>query len=249
MRVLLLLPLLASFAPAQTSELRVICSNVIKAAVEQLLPAYQRESGQRVSIKYGASAELKRSLEAGESFDVALLTTGVIDDLSRQGIIAAASRAGIAQANLAVGAKAGSPKANVTTADGMRRRLLDAASITYSRDGGGVAAIERMIEALGIKEPLKNKTFPQATAGRAGQSVAAGEYELAFAPVTEIVAAPGAQVLGLFPPEFQRPLAITAGVSAKASSPTAAAAAFVNFLRTRAAMTIIEATGMAPIEK
>jgi len=131
----------------------------------------------------------------------------------------------------------------------MRRRLLDAASITYSRDGGGVAAIERMIEALGIKEPLKNKTFPQATAGRAGESVAAGEYELAFAPETEIVAAPGAQVLGLFPPEFQRPLAITAGVSANASSPTAAAAAFVNFLRTRAAMTIIEATGMAPIEK
>ena len=110
MRVLLLIPLFASFAPAQTSELRVICSNVIKAAVEQLLPAYQRESGQRVSIKYGASAELKRSLEAGESFDVALLTTGVIDDLSRQGIIAAASRAGIAQANLAVGAKAGSRK-------------------------------------------------------------------------------------------------------------------------------------------
>jgi ABC-type molybdate transport system substrate-binding protein len=127
MQLLLLLLLFASFASAQTTELRVICSNVIKAAVERLLPAYQRESGQRVSVKYGASAELKRSLEAGESFDVALLTTGVIDDLSRRGIIAAASRA--------------------------------------------------------------------------------GEDELAFAPVTEIVAAPGAQVLGLFPPEFQRPLA------------------------------------------
>jgi len=246
MRVPLLLLSLASVASAQTGELRVTCSNVIKAAVEQLLPAYQRESGQRVSITYGASAELKRSLEAGASFDVALLTTGVIDDLSRQGIIAAASRAGIAQANLAVGARAGSPTADVTTADGMRRRLLDAASITYSRDGGGVAAIERMIDALGLKEPLKNKTFPQATAGRAGESVAAGEYELAFAPLTEIVAAPGAQVLGLFPREFQSPLAITAGVSARASSP--AATAFIDFLRTRAALKIIEATGMAPIE-
>ena len=246
MRVLLLLLSFASVASAQTSELHVICSNVIKAAVERLLPAYQRESGQRIAIKYGASAELKRSLEAGERFDVALLTTGVMDDLSRQGLIAAASRAGIAQANLAVAAKTGSPTADVTTAEGMRRRLLDAASITYSRDGGGVAAIERMIDALGIKEPLKNKTFPQATAGRAGESVAAGEYELAFAPVTEIVAAPGAQVLGLFPPEFQSPLAITAGVSARASSPTAAA--FIDYLRTPAAMKIIEATGMAPME-
>jgi ABC-type molybdate transport system substrate-binding protein len=43
-------------------------------------------------------------------------------------------------------------------------------------------------------------------------------------------------------------LAITAGVSANASSP-AAAAAFARFLRTPAAMKIIEATGMAPIEK
>jgi len=248
MRVLLLLLVFASSASAQTGELRVICSNVIKAAVEQLLPAYQRESGQRVSITYGASAELKRSLEAGDSFDVALLTTGVIDELSRQGIVAASSRTGIAQANLAVGAKTGSPKADVTTADGMRRRLLDAASITYSRDGGGVAAIERMIDALGIREPLKNKTFPQATAGRAGESVAAGEYELAFAPVTEIVAAPGAQVLGLFPPEFQSPLAITAGVSARAHNP-AVASAFTTFLRTPGALKIIEATGMAPIDK
>ena len=34
--------------PRKTSEVRVMCSNGLKAAVEQLVPADQRESGQRV---------------------------------------------------------------------------------------------------------------------------------------------------------------------------------------------------------
>lgn len=228
---------------AQAPVVRVLCSNVIKEAVERLRPVFERESGQRLAITYGASAELRRTAEGSQPFDLALLTTGIVDDLSANGVILTGSRTAIAQANLAVAVRADAPKSDVSTAAGMRQRLLGARSITYSRDGGGVPAIERMIAALGIATQVQSKIVKQSAAGRAAEAVALGEEELAFAPLTEIVAVQGVQVLGLFPDEFQSPLAIASGVGAHAANPSGARA-LAQFLLTAEAMRVIEATGM-----
>ena len=239
--------LVTQLSDAKDGVLRVTCSNVIKGAIERLLPAYERTSGRQVEITYGASSELKRASEGGEAFDLAILTTGVIEDLIEQGKITAGTRTGIAQSNLAVAIRS-ADKSDISTAAGMKQRLLSAKSITYSKDGGGVAAIQRMIESLGITAELQSRIVPQTEAGRAAKSVALGEYELAFAPLTEIVAARGAQVLGLFPAEFQSPLAISSGVSAMAND-AEGARALATFLITPASMKVLEASGMAPLPK
>jgi molybdate transport system substrate-binding protein len=183
---------------------------------------------------------------------VAILTTGVIEDLMKHGIITPGTRTAIAQSNLAVAIGSGARKTDISTAAAMKQRLLSAKSITYSntysKDGGGVAAIQRMIESLGITADLEPKIVPQSEAGRAAESVARGENELAFAPLTEIVAVRGAQVLGLFPAEFQSPLAISSGISAKTAD-AQGAGALVNFLMTPASMKVIKASGMVPIPK
>ena len=46
------------------AEIRVICSNGIKGAMDQLLPQYEHMSGRHIAIQYGASAVLKRTIEA-----------------------------------------------------------------------------------------------------------------------------------------------------------------------------------------
>ena len=231
-------------APAQEpGTIRVICSNVIKGAVDKLVPQFERTSGKRVVLKMGASAELKTAIEKGESFDLALLTTGVVEDLTKQGRLAAGTRVDIAESNLGVGAKAGAANADPTTPEGMKRLLLSAKSITYSKAGGGVPAILRMIQELGIAEQIQAKTFPQDAAGRAGESVANGEYEIAFAPVTEIIEAKGAKVLGLFPKQFQSPLAISSAISAQPAN-RAGAEALAKFLVASQSLKVIEETGM-----
>ena len=65
--------------------LRVICTNVIKGAMDRLLPVYERQSGHHVTVDFGASAELKRAIDGGAAFDVALLTTNVIGALVQEG--------------------------------------------------------------------------------------------------------------------------------------------------------------------
>lgn len=232
-------------ARAAQPEIRVICTNIVKGAVSKLFPKFERATGKRVVVTYGASAALKRDIDAGAEFDLVVLTSGVVDALAASGRVAAATRTPIAQSDLAVATKTGSRKSDVTTAAGMKQRLLAAKSITYTKDGGGAEAIERMLRTLEI--PL-SKVFPQAEAGYASETAASGKYEIAFAPLGEIRAARGALVLGLFPPEFQNTLGIASGV---ASNPRESAGAqeLARFLVSADSLKIIHAAGLSPLSK
>jgi molybdate transport system substrate-binding protein len=233
---------------ADTSPLRVICSNGIKGALDKLQADAEHAVGRPIAIQYGASAVLKRDIAAGTAFDLAILTPGVIGELVKSGKIGAGSETDLAKANLGVGIKSGAPKADISTPEGIRKRLLAAKSITYAKEGAANAAIGRMLAKLGIVNQINAKTVFQSAGGKAEEMVAAGQNELVFAPVSELVTVPGVEVLGLFPKEFQDPLIETAGLSAKAANGDAARA-FVKFLTSPAAASAIKASGMEAIEK
>jgi len=233
--------LLAQSAAAQQGELRVICSNGIKAAVEMLLPEFERTSHQHVAVQYGPSAVLKRSIEGGAEFDLVILTPVVIDDLTKQGKLGESTV--LATSNLAVGIRSGAPKTDISTPDAMKRRLLAAKSITYTKEGAANGAINDMIQRLGITAEITAKTVLQTVSGRAEDAVAEGENELVMAPLSEIVTVKGIEVLGLWPKEFQKPLVMSASVNLKAANPEAAKA-LVKFLTSPAAVPAIKATGM-----
>lgn len=224
------------------AELHVICSNGIKGAIKMLIPEYERASHQHVAIEYGASAVLKRTIEGGEAFDVAILTSAVIGGLAAEGKIAPGSSV-IAKANLAVGMRAGAAKSNISTPDAIKRRLLAAKSITYTKEGASTAAIQKMLKKLGIADEVNAKTVFQTASDRAEESVAAGENELVMAPLSEIITVRGIEVLGLFPKEFQDPIVMSAGVSANAAN-AESARALVRFLTSAAAASAIKASGM-----
>jgi len=230
------------------AEIRVICSNGIKGAMDKLVPEYEHKSGRHIAIQYGASAVLKRTIEGGEPFDLAILTPGVVDDLVKDGKIAAGTGTDVARADLAAGVRAGAPKTDISTPEAMKRRLLAAKSITFAKEGAATAAINKMIERLGIGEQLKSKLVLQTESGKAEETVAAGENEIVFGPVSEIIPVSGIEVLGLFPKEFQVPLIMTAAVGAKAQD-AEGAQAFVKFLASPAAAGAIKASGMEPVGK
>src|SRR5256885_14799461 len=82
----------AQQAGAQTP-LRVLCSNGMKAVVEDLRARAEREIGRPLgNIEFATSAALRQKIQAGEAFDVAILSSDVLDDLIKAGKIAAASR-------------------------------------------------------------------------------------------------------------------------------------------------------------
>ena len=229
-------------------EIRVLCSNGIRVAVEKLIPEAEKTIGRKISIEFSASSLLKKSIEGGAPFDLAILTPAVVDDLSRNGKIVAGSHTNIASADLAVGVKAGSPKTDISTPDAIKRRLLEAKTLTWTEGGAAGAPIVTMLKTLGIYDQVKSKIVAQTVPARAAESVAEGENELVFAPISEIATVNGVEVLGKFPKEFQSPVTMTAGIGAEAKD-AEGARSLVKFLTSAKAAPAIKSTVMDPVKK
>src|SRR5512134_3168994 len=78
---LVILAMLTQPGVARAAESKVLCSNGIRAVMEELIPHFEQATKHKVQITYGSSAALKRHIEAGEPFDMAVLTPALIDDL------------------------------------------------------------------------------------------------------------------------------------------------------------------------
>ena len=102
-----------------------------------------------------------------------------------------------------------------------------------------------MFRALGIAEQMKPKTVLQKTPGRPAESVAKGENELMFAPISEIQSVKGVEVLGKFPRAFQKPVVMTAGIAAQAKD-AEGARKLIAFLVSAEALPALKANGMKP---
>ena len=230
---------------AQSGQIRLLCSNGIRAAVEQLMPAAEKAIGRKVVVEFSASTYLKKEIDAGKPFDLAILTPAINDDLANSGTLAAGSKTDLASADLAVGIKAGSAKADVSTTDRMKKRLLAAKTLTWTEGGAAEPAMLAMLRALGIAEQIKPKTVLQKTPGRPAESVAAGENELMFAPISEIQTVKGVEVLGKFPREFQKPVVMTAGIATQ-SKDAEGARKLIAYLASAEAIPALKANGMEP---
>jgi molybdate transport system substrate-binding protein len=231
---------------AQAAEVKVLSAFGIRPVMEDLGPKFERTTGHKPAIQYGLGAALKRQIEAGETFDLAILTPPLIDDLTKQGKVAGGTRTVIARSGMGVAMRAGAPKPDISSVDAFKRALLNAKSIAYAPEGTTGIHLAKVLERLGIAEEIKAKTKPQKTPERMAQAVADGEAELGFAATSVILATPGAAVLGPFPPELQDYVVFTAVIGAAAKE-TEAARALIKFLTSPAAVSVIKAKGMEPV--
>lgn len=238
--VLILLTTVDSYA---ASEITVLCSNGLKAVVEELVPQYERATKNTVVVKYGLAASLKQQIEGGAPFDVAIVTPPVIDDLIAHGKIAAGTRTAIAQSGLAIAIRTGARKPDISTVDALKRALLDAKGIAYAKEGASGVAFAAIVQRLGIADALKAKSKLTATGEAVGEAVSRGESEFGVLPVSEILPVRGAELLGTFPAEVQTYVVMVGGVNAGTKQP-AVANDLIRFLTAPAALPVLKAKGM-----
>jgi molybdate transport system substrate-binding protein len=236
--VLLLLP-----AASRAAEITVLCSNGLKAVMEELAPRFEKVSGHKVVVVYGLAAGLKTRIEAGERFDLAVLTPAMLDDLIKQRRIAADSRAVIARTGLGILVRTGARKPDVSTTEAFTRALVAARSIAYAKEGASGVAFAALVQKLGLAEQLKSKVQLTATGEEVGERVARGDAEMGVLPLSEILPVKGAELGGLFPPEVQSYIVMVAGVNA-AAKPVGPAGEFIAFMTAPAALPVIRAKGM-----
>jgi molybdate transport system substrate-binding protein len=232
---------------AQAAELKVLSSTALKAAMEELGPQFERASEYKLAITFGPSAALKPQIEAGETFDLAMITPASIDDLIKQGRIEAGSRSNIGRTGIGVAIRAGAPKPDISTVAAFKRALLDAKSITYGDPArGGLSSVYfvSLLERLGIADQIKAKA-KLGTPSEGVRPVATGEAELGIGQASEIPLVPGVELLGPFPAELQSYTNVTAGIGTHAKEANGAKA-LIKFLTSPVALPVYKAKAFEP---
>jgi molybdate transport system substrate-binding protein len=242
----LLVLLFSLTARAQDTEIRIICSNGFRAGMEKLLSDGERNSGRTAKVQFGASANLKKIIESGEPFDLAVLTPQIVDALIKEGKIAAGTKVDLASSGVGLAVRTGQPKPDVATAQAMKQTLLAAKTVGYVGVGAGTPAILDMLDHLGIRDAVQSKAVLQEGAEQSMKNLADGKLDVDFALISEILPAPGVQLAGALPPEFQRRIVLSAGIASAAKS-REAASKFIKSLTSASAAPKIKSVGMEPI--
>jgi molybdate transport system substrate-binding protein len=215
---------LAPASIAQSSPIHVLVSNGLKASMEDLHTTCEASVGRPLDIRYNSTAGVKKSIEAGDRFDVTMITTEAIDDLVKQGKLAGDTKMSIGRSELGIGIRSGVPKPDIKTVDGLKKALREVKSITYPQDGASRGYIEKMFERLGIATEVKSKIILAPGSGPATQSVADGKAGFVITLFSEILPIKGVDILGPLPGEFQSDIKFSAAASTAASDKQAARA-------------------------
>ena len=166
-----------------------------------------------------------------------------IDDLIEKGRVAADTRTIVARSGLAFVVKAGARKPDVGTVEAFKRTLLDAKSITYTKEGVSGVLFAAIISKLGIVDALAPKTEFTSVGEEASANVVAGRAELGVLPVSEILPVKGAEVGAVFPAELQQFIVMAGGV-ATAAPQGAAARELLQFMTSPSVLPVLKAKGM-----
>jgi molybdate transport system substrate-binding protein len=247
MKILSSLCILSSLACAQApAPLRVFASNGVKAVAEDLKGQAEKATGRSIVFTFDSTAGLRKYIAAGDPWDIALVTSEAVDTMIKDGSLNASTRADLARVGVGVGYKTGARKPDVQTADGMKKALLRAKSITYVADGASRVLVDQMIEILGLTTTLKPRTFLAEASGPATAAVVSGRSDIVLTLISEILSVEGLSLAGGIPDEFQKKITFSGAANARTGN-LAAAKSLLAAFKSPSVATTYKARGMEPL--
>ena len=228
MRGLLAAATLAVTGMAQAADITVLATPGIREAYLQLVPQFEKASGNKVVTTWSGVADAMKRMKAGEVFDAVILPSNWNEELTDTGRLMAGSRADVARALVGVAVRAGAPKPDVSSTDALKRTLAAAKTIGVSTGPSGVY-VTSLLDKLGVLAELKPKFRTPPSGAPIGELIAKGEAEIGFQLVSELIHFPGIDFVGELPAALQQTTVFSGGVHVGAREPDAARA-FLKFL-------------------
>ena len=222
--------------------LKILSGGAMRPLRAEIVPRFERAHGAAVEVEFRFSAALKRAIQDGAVFDVAILPRPELDDLIALGAIVGDSAADVARSAVGLAVRAGAAKPDICSVEALRRTLLQVESIGYS-DGPSGAYVAGLLAKLGIAEAVAAKL--KLTSGPVAELVARGEAELGMQQIIAILPVAGAELVGPLPAELQNVIIYAAGRYSRAPD-TQAAMAFLTFMRGEQAKQLMRANGLDP---
>jgi molybdate transport system substrate-binding protein len=244
--VVIILVLGNSYSARAQSEITVIAPGGAKAALDQLIPGFERKTGFKVKATIGSGLGTKKQVIQGDAFDVPIVQPPLTEVIS-SGNVVASTETPLASVAVGVAVRRGAPKPDISTPEAVRRMLLAAKSVTYPDAAGGAAAgvsFNETLKKLGIAEQMQPKIKHAQGGAGAMALVAKGEVEIGLTFLSEM-SEPGIDVVGPLPREISTPTGLVGFVSTHAKDP-AAAKALLDYLSSPDAAAVYKSQGLQP---
>ncbi|HYF56018.1 MAG TPA: substrate-binding domain-containing protein [Salinarimonas sp.] len=239
--------LLAWAAEAGAAEIKVLTTGAYKPVIEELVPAFERETGHKVVVQNDTAGAVVRRINGGEAFDVLVLTPAGFADLAKRGRVFAESPRELARVGIGVAVRAGAPKPDISTAEAFKTALLSARSVAMIDPAAGGSSglyLAQLFARWGIADQIKAKAV-LVPGGLVASRVVSGEADVAIHQISEILAVKEAVLVGPLPEEVQNYTTYSGTISAAPSDLTAAQA-FLGALTGPGAGRVLAAKGMMP---
>jgi molybdate transport system substrate-binding protein len=227
------------------AEVNAFVTGAARRAYETIIPQFERATGHKVARQYALPPALIKKIDAGEPFDVLILSYDV-EGLIKRGLLVADSRTVLGRIGIGVAVRQGSPKPDFSTVDAFKRMLLDAKSFATSGEGSSGRYVAGLVERLGIADQVKSK-IRSGGPGASAQMLSRGEVDFVVSGLPPLIGTPNIEWLGYLPAEINSWLVFSGGVGANAKEP-AAGRALLKFLTTPAAIAVWKENGLEPAQ-
>jgi len=222
-------------------------SGTFTAAHLELIPRLEQLTNKKIvtattSVGTGETS-IPNRLKRGEVTDVVIVADELLRRFIVEGLVLAEGSMQVARSSIAMAVRAGAPKPDISSIDGLRRVILEAKSIGYSASVSGAYVTTELYQRLGIAEQATGKSHLVAHGERVGAKIARGELEIGFQQFSELVPVPGIDHITPLPPEVQKVSVFSAGVAAS-SRQADLARSVIQFLASAEAAQAITGSGL-----
>lgn len=230
---------------AIAADIRVLAPNAAKESVSEAVSSFEKSSGHRVIVSWTGTEAITKRITEGEVVDVVVNAAQNIDRLTNEGKLLQGSRTDFARSSIGVATAPSVPRPDISSVEGLKSALLAAKSILISSGTSG-RHLSDTFDKLGVGEQIKIKVKQPPSGAQIGALLAAGEAELGFQQVSELVHVKGIQYLGPLPAELQS-YTIYSGAAHKQAAQPEAARALLKALRQPETAGVVSRSGMEPL--
>src|SRR5438552_5951956 len=115
---------------AKASEVKVMISGGLTAAYKELVPQFERATGNKVFTAYGPSMGTTENaipvrLARGEAADVLIMVGDALGEMIEQGKATRASRVDLVRSPIGIAVRSGAAKPDIRTPDELKQTLLN----------------------------------------------------------------------------------------------------------------------------
>lgn len=229
---------------ADAAEIKLLASNAVKEAYSELLPAYEKASGNKVTVSWSGTADIIKRVNSGEVADAVIITDVGIDGLISQGKLVKAGRFNVAKSAAGVAVRVGAPKPDISSTETLKKSLLAAKGIVLT-PGPSNPFLHQLFDKMGIAAETKAKEVQPAQGEQLTDPIVAGKADLVFSQISELIAVKGVAYIGPLPKGSE--IVLTYAVAYHAGAPNSEAAkALMKFLTTPDAVKVLKKNGLEP---